>query len=133
MNVVIVFDTSALSPLLSDDDAIVKAFALQKYDQVIIPLATDAEVRFGFAHGNREQENLTNYELFKEQFGMEVAFPDEDTAIIYADLAKWARQSGVSLSHNDFWIASTTIQLGGSLFAVDNDFKNLPQLRLVKF
>jgi predicted nucleic acid-binding protein len=96
-------------------------------------LATDAEVRFGFAHGNRAKDNLINYELFKKKFSVEVIFPDQDTAIIYGDLAAWARRHGVSLSQNDFWIASTCVQVGGNLFAVSEDFKNLPQLRLIEF
>jgi len=129
----LVFDTSTLSPLLSDDDDIVKAFVRQNYDRVIIPLATDAEVRFGFANGSRTAENLANYELFKKEFSVEVVFPDQETSIIYGDLATWARRHGVALSHNDYWIASTCVQIGGSLFAVDQDFKNLPQLRLVEF
>ena len=128
----IVFDTSALSPLLSNDDGIVKIFAEQDYSQAITPLAADAEVRFGFANGNKAAENLANYDLFKKQFGIEVVSPDQDTAMIYADLATWARQHGIALSHNDIWIAATCIQVGGKLFAVDQDFENLPQLRLVK-
>jgi predicted nucleic acid-binding protein len=130
--VTIVFDTSALSPLLSNDDSIVKIFAQQDYDQLIIPLAADAEVRFGFINGNKAAENLANYDLFKKQFGIEIMPPDQDTSMIYADLATWTRQHGIALSHNDIWIASTCIQVGGKLFAIDQDFENLPQLRLVK-
>lgn len=127
----LVFDTSALSHLLSDDDNIVKVFARQNYDRAIISLATDAELRFGFAHGSRTEDNLANYELFKKEFSVEVIFPDQETATIYGELAAWARQHGVVLSHNDFWIASTCVQVGCSLFAVDQEFKNLPQLRLI--
>lgn len=131
-NVTIVFDTSALSPLLSNDDSIVKIFAQQDSSQVIIPLAADAEVRFGFANGNKTAENLANYGLFKKQFGIEVVPPDQDTSMIYADLATWTRHHGIALSNNDLWVAATCIQVGGKLFAVDQDFENLPQLRLVK-
>jgi predicted nucleic acid-binding protein len=130
--VTIVFDTSALSPLLSNDDAIVKVLAQQAYDRALIPLATDAEMRFGFAHGSKAAENLANYGLFQQHFSIEVVSPDQDTAIIYADLATWARQHGIALSHNDIWIAATCVQAGGNLLAVDQDFENLPQLRLIK-
>ncbi|HUC87716.1 MAG TPA: PIN domain-containing protein [Candidatus Binatia bacterium] len=129
----LVFDTSTLSSLLSNDDDIVKAFANQDTDQVIIPLATDAELRFGFTDGNRRSDNLANYKLFKKEFNVVVTFPDQDTAIIYGDLATWAKQHGISLSNNDLWIASTCIQVGGNLFTLDGDFKNLPQLRLIDF
>jgi predicted nucleic acid-binding protein len=43
----LVFDTSALSGLLSDEDYVVKAFTEQEYDSLAIPLATYAELRFG--------------------------------------------------------------------------------------
>lgn len=126
----LVFDTSALSPLLRNDDATVRAATSQEYDRLIVPLAADAELRFGFAYGNRPAENLVHYNSFKQRFNIEVVSPDQDTAIIYADLARWARQHGVALSHNDFWIAATCVQTGGSLLAIDGDFGYLPQVRL---
>jgi predicted nucleic acid-binding protein len=127
----LVFDTSFLSDLLSDKDYAARAFAEQKYNDLSIPLATDAELRFGFANGNRVVENLKVYELFKQQFHADINNPGQDTAIIYADLATYARQHGLSLSNNDFWIAATTIQSGGVLLTKDGDFKGLPQLRAV--
>ncbi len=126
----LIFDTSALSPLLSNDDATVKAFSQFSYDQAIIPLATDAEMRFGFRNGSKEEDNLANYELFKRQFAIEVRPPNQDTAIIYAELATWARKNGVSLSNNDIWIAAASVQVGGELFAKDKDFELLTQVRL---
>jgi predicted nucleic acid-binding protein len=127
----LVFDTSALSNLLSDEDYVVKSFSEQEYDSLSVPLATDAEIRFGFVNGNRAADNQKSYELFKRQFSVSITYPNQDTAIIYADLAAWAKQHGLALSNNDFWIAATTIQIGGILFTSDRDFKGLPQLRLV--
>jgi len=129
---ILVLDTSVLSALLSNDDKVVRALSRQTYDQMVIPLATDAEMRFGFAYGQKPVKNLENYELFKQQFGVEVVSPDQDTAILYADLTGWARQHGVALSHNDIWIAATCVQVAGSLATLDGDFANLPQLRLAK-
>jgi predicted nucleic acid-binding protein len=125
----LLFDTSALSDLLSAKEHAVKAFSEQSYDELLVPLATDAELRFGFANGTRTADNLKTYELFKQQFHASVKHPDQDTAIIYADLAAYARKNGLALSHNDFWIAATTIQHGGVLLTSDGDFKALPQIR----
>ncbi len=127
----LVFDTSALSNLLSDKDYIVKAFSEQKYDELSIPLAVDAELRFGFANSSKTANNLETYDLFKQQFHASITNPIQDTSIIYADLATYARQHGLALSNNDFWIAATTIQLGGVLFTRDGDFGELPQLRAI--
>lgn len=126
----LVFDTSVLSSLFSNDDRVVRSFSSQTYDRLLIPLATDAEMRFGFAHGSKQTDNLKGYELFKQQFDLVVTNPDQDIAIVYADLAAWARKHGVALSHNDFWIAATCIQVGGVLATFDKDFKQLPQIRI---
>jgi len=130
--VTLVFDTSALSALLSNDDTVVRALSRQDYDRLVIPLATDAEMRFGFINGTRAEENLANDDQLRQQFNLEIVSPDQDTATIYADLATWARQHGVALSNNDVWIAATCLQLGGKLLALDQDFKRLPQIRVAK-
>jgi predicted nucleic acid-binding protein len=128
----LVFDTSVLSALLGNDDHILRALVSQNYDQILIPLAVDAELRFGFAYGSKRAHNLSNYELFRKQFHLEVVFPNQNIAIIYADLAIWARKHGVALSQNDIWIAATTVHLGGVLATLDQDFQRLPQVRLAK-
>ncbi|MCL4357908.1 PIN domain-containing protein [Patescibacteria group bacterium] len=128
---ILIFDTTTLSRLLSGDSRIVQAVGQQIYDHYVIPLATDAEMRFGFANGSKEIQNIENYELFKSEFGVEIFSPNQDTSIIYAELAAWAKQHGVSLSNNDLWIAATSNQLGGRLITLDSDFKNLPQISLV--
>jgi predicted nucleic acid-binding protein len=128
---ILIFDTTTLSRLLGGDSRIVQAVGQQIYDHYVIPLATDAEMRFGFANGSKEIQNIENYELFKSEFGVEIFSPNQDTSIIYAELAAWAKQHGVSLSNNDLWIAATSNQLGGRLITLDSDFKNLPQISLV--
>lgn len=125
----LVFDTSALSLLLSGNDTAIRTFSNQSYDQILIPLATDAEMRYGFCYGSKKVANLANYELFKQQFNLEIIEPNQDTAIIYADLAVWARKHGISLSNNDIWIAAACVQAAGVLATTDNDFEHLPQIR----
>ncbi len=128
----LVFDTTVLSGILSNNDSLIREFSNQEYDRLIIPLATDAEIRYGFSYGMRQAENLKNYELFKKHFNIEIAYPDQDTSIIYSDLATWSRKHGVAISHNDLWIASTCIRFGGVLATLDKDFSKLPQIRISK-
>ena len=127
----LVFDTSALSALLGDDDKIIEAASESAYTSFSVPLATDAELRFGYAYGTKQAENLKIYDRFCNQFGAIIVAPDHDTAVIYADLATWCRKNGISLSNNDLWIAATTVQLGGKLLTLDKDFAHLPQVSLV--
>src|SRR5579864_7873462 len=108
---ILVFDTTALSALLNEDDQVIQAVAAGAYDRLVIPLAADAEIRFGFMNGNKETDNLQSYELFKQKFDVAVVFPDQDTAMTYAKLATWAKHHGAALSNNDFWIAAACMQL----------------------
>jgi tRNA(fMet)-specific endonuclease VapC len=127
----LVFDTSALSNLLNYDDTIMREVTKVKYDRYIVPLSTDAELRYGFANGNRQENNLSDYEGLKKTLNLIVINPNQDTSSIYAGLAAWCRQNGKSLSNNDIWIAATCVQVGGELITLDEDFKYLPQIRLV--
>ena len=129
--VTLLFDTSALSALLDRSEEIILAVTAQPYDRLVVPLAVDAELRFGFANGTRQSHNLTVYERSKREFGFEILAPSQDTAILYAELTAWMRKKGIALSQNDIWIASTCIQVGGRLLTLDQDFARLPQIGLV--
>ena len=130
----LVFDTSALSLLLDkeNNESLLKALSANNYSSLSVPLVTDAEMRFGFSYGSKPAENLQNYKLFKKRFDLKLLTPNQDTTIIYADLASWCKKNGVSLSHNDLWIASTCIQNAGKLLTLDHDFARVPQLSLVE-
>ncbi len=130
----LVFDTSALSVLLdkSNNSNLLKTLSTLSYTSLLVPLTVDAEMRFGFSFGSKQVENIQNYELFKQTFGLKLLEPNQGTAIIYADITASCRKSGISLSHNDLWIASACIQNGGKLLTLDKDFTRVPQLVLVE-
>lgn len=127
----LVFDTSTLSPFLENNSSVVRTFVECGATRVLIPLAVDAEIRFGFMNRSKPEVNLANYQRAKEHFGFEVFEPNQDTAIIYAELALWARQHGAAFSNNDLWIAATCVQEGAELLTHDADFRQLPQVRRV--
>lgn len=127
----LVFDTSAFSKILDEDALLISVASSNKFTDYILPLAADAELRFGFKNGNQEKSNLMSYEPIKQLYNLRIVAPDQDTAIIYADLATWCRQNGISLSNNDLWVAATCVQVGGKLLATDHDFAHLPQVSLV--
>jgi predicted nucleic acid-binding protein len=128
---ILVFDTTALSHLLDEDKTLIQVVANKDFDRYILPLATDAEIRFGFMNGSRQADNLAKYTNIIQQLSFELVYPNQDTSLVYAELATWTKQHGIALSHNDIWIAATTRQLGGRLLTLDDDFKHLPQISLV--
>jgi predicted nucleic acid-binding protein len=125
---ILVFDTSALSRFLSEDQAVIDLVAGKEFDRYVIPLATDAEIRLGFIRGQRHADNIVKYERILQRLSFEVISQDQETSLIYAELAAWARRHGIALSHNDIWIAAMCSQLGGRLITLDGDPKHLPQI-----
>lgn len=130
---ILVFDTSALSKILGRDLALIKLMSRNNFTDYVLPLATDAELRNGFADGSRESANLIKYENIKHDYGLRLVCPDQETVELYAQLATYCEQHGFSLSHNDLWIAATCVQSGAMLLTLDADFANLPQLSLAKW
>jgi predicted nucleic acid-binding protein len=126
--VILTVDTSSLSKAISLDEEQLRKLA--KSTNIILPLATDAEIRYGIELGDRRETGYKNYSLFKRRFRLDIHMPTESTSAIYAELAAWAKRHGVALSNNDIWIAATTIEVGGKLLTTDKDFARLPQLRL---
>lgn len=128
---ILVFDTTALSRFLDEDKTILKVVANKDFDCYVFPLATDAEIRFGFMNGSRQADNFDKYNSVIQQLLFELVYPNQDTFLIYAELAVWAKQNRIALSNNDIWIAAITRQLGSRLLTLDGDFKHLPQIVLV--
>ncbi len=127
---ILVFDTSALSKILDGNKELISVATQPQFDSYLLPLSADTELRFGFKHGNRELANLDNFYHIKKTYGLEPACPNQETGLIYADIATYCRSMGLSLSDNDIWIASAAVQCGGTLLTTDNDFTALPQVRL---
>lgn len=126
----LVLDTSSLSKVLSQNIDAIRRLSNISFDELIIPLAVDAELRYGFLYGNRHQENLLNYADLKQRYKIMVVAPTQATSVQHAELAVWARRNGFAIGKNDLWIAATTIELAGRLLTYDADFERLPQLQL---
>lgn len=128
----LILDTSAFTALTRGNPTILQIVDSSEFDSIIIPLATDAELRFGYSNGNQESTNLERYKRLKQDISAELVTPDQETSKLYAILATWCAQHGIAVSQNDLWIAATAVQAGGILLSLDADFSRMPQVRLAK-
>jgi tRNA(fMet)-specific endonuclease VapC len=120
MNAVIV-DTSAYSNMLKGNSTI--AATLGKYDIVLLPLTTLAELRAGHKGGSKEQDNEKILNEFMIQPTVETICADDTTTRHYAELFFIAKTAGRALSNNDIWVASLALQFGADLLTSDKDFE----------
>ncbi|MCD6396639.1 MAG: type II toxin-antitoxin system VapC family toxin [Spirochaetaceae bacterium] len=110
------------------DDAVV---IVRKSSEIHIPLIVVAELRAGFACGNKGPENEQILSRFLNKERVKLLSADEGTTFIYANLFRQLRTQGTAIPTNDLWIAALTIQHGLLLFSRDTHFNRLPQIPIV--
>jgi tRNA(fMet)-specific endonuclease VapC len=89
-----------------------------------------AELRAGFAAGNREAENLFGLRQFLSSPRVTLLLPDEATTEYYARIFLQLRQRGAAIPTNDLWIASLALQHGIELCTSDAHFRHVSGLVL---
>jgi predicted nucleic acid-binding protein len=124
MNVAL--DTNAVTRFMRGESSCVRI--VQTANRLVIPLFVLAELRAGFAAGNRQSSNEANLRRFLNTPRVEVLLPDERTASHYAQLFVQLRMEGTPIPTNDLWIAALVLQHDLILCTSDSHFQHLPQL-----
>lgn len=95
---------------------------------VMVPFIVVAELRAGFAHGKRQEDNERTLRRFLLKDGVKSLFADDQTTHHYGALYRQLRQQGTPIPTNDMWIAALVLQHNLVLHARDRHFDRLPQL-----
>lgn len=115
-----ILDTNAYSALDRADVRIVNA--IKNETSISLPIVVIAELRFGFANGEKKSENENKLNRFLAQDSTNVLNIGLDTTNIYAELAVFAKKSGKALANNDIWIAALALENKMPLATFDKDF-----------
>lgn len=122
----IALDTNRYVDLYRGEAAVVAV--IEDADEVVVPFVTVGELRAGFARGTRRAENEAGLTSFLGRPGVSVAYADEETTKVYADLMTYLATRGTPIPTNDVWIAALAVQHRLTLYARDRHFERLPQL-----
>ena len=101
---------------------------LEAAEAIFLPFVVLAELRAGFAHGNRQAENESALRRFLLRDGVKALFADDQTTHHYAALFHQLRKQGTPIPSNDMWVAALVLQHNLALHARDRHFDHLPQL-----
>ena len=115
-----ILDTNAYSALDRADVRIVNA--IKNETNISLPIVVIAELRFGFANGEKKSENEKKLNRFLAQDSTNVLNIGLDTTNIYAELAVFAKKSGRVLANNDIWVAALALENKMPLATFDKDF-----------
>lgn len=97
-------------------------------DEIMIPFAVLAELRFGFRYGTKADANLRVLTAFLQRPAVRASFPDDETIVVYAELANELRRIGRMIPNNDLWIAALCVQHGFALYTRGRHFEHLKRL-----
>jgi len=98
---------------------------------IFVPFIVLAELRGGFACGNRTRENESALTRALQQPSVSALYADNDTTHHYAAIYFQLRRAGTPIPTNDIWIAALAIQHELVLFSRDPHFQHLAQLARV--
>lgn len=104
---------------------------MESASAIFIPFVVLAELRAGFACGNRIRENEALLVRILQQPSSNALYADADTTHHYAAIYFQLRRAGTPIPTNDIWIAALAIQHELVLFSRDPHFQHLPQLARV--
>ncbi len=97
-------------------------------EQIFLPFIVIGELRYGFIHGSKKDENERELAGFLRAERVSVLYADDMTTHHYALLALQLRKQGTPIPTNDIWVAALVVQHNLRLFARDRHFDAFPQL-----
>jgi tRNA(fMet)-specific endonuclease VapC len=119
-------DSNRYHDLVTGDEGI--AGVVERADEVYLPFVVVAELRAGFALGDRQVENerILRRLLLKE--GVSILYADDQTSHHYAATYVQLRRQGTPIPTNDIWIAALALQHDLVLCSRDRHFDRLAQI-----
>lgn len=126
----VVVDTSVVSILFRRDSQAPFYEAQLASKRLSISFQTLEEVWHGAAYAGWGDQQKRELQRHLERY--EVAWPDEKTVHICAELRAKRKKKGRELDTADAWIAATAISLGCPLVADDRDFVGIENLALIR-
>ena len=105
---------------------------LVEASEIFLPSIVLGELFYGAFNAGKQwrEETLNQVRTFSSM--MTIAYPDEDTAEVYARSRLELKEKGKPIPDNDIWIAAIALQRGLPLYANDDHFEQLEALNYVK-
>ena len=110
------------------DGAPATVAAVREATELAVPVPVLAELRLGFAKGNKGRQNEAALLQFLDSPRVRLLVCDDVTTHFYANLKLQLTRQGTPIPINDVWIAALALQHGATLHTLDRDFDHIPQL-----
>jgi len=127
----LVVDTNVYCNAMRGDPA--AGNLLRQTEKIILPVIVIGELLSGFKGGDRERANRDQLFSFAATERVRVTDVTIETAEFYSLIINQLREKGTPIPTNDIWIGAITMEHGAGLATVDNHFRKIDGLYLVKW
>jgi tRNA(fMet)-specific endonuclease VapC len=127
----VIFDTNAYTLFKSEnpEDALdIVEFA----DEIYMPIVVMGELYAGFYGGNKLEANLVELESFLALPNTRVLDLSANTTKIFGELFVKLKSKGITVPHNDLWIASLAVEFESVVYSLDKHLKMIEELEVIE-
>jgi tRNA(fMet)-specific endonuclease VapC len=125
---ILVLDTSAYA--LADIGRAEAIEAMEKADELWLPVVVYGELYAGFRQGSRFERNWEKLNRFLAEFEVPIIEITPAVAEGYGDILLDLRKEGRPIPTNDLWIAACCHSVRGTLLTADRHFMDVERLRI---
>ena len=100
-------------------------------EHIYLPSVVLGELNFGFMKGNRQRFNERKLQQVISRLSIEIIDVDTDVARKYAIIYLSLQKRGAKIPINDVWIASSCMEVGGTLLTRDKHFEAVEQIETI--
>ncbi len=122
----LMIDTSAYSALTRGHAEI--AWTIQTAEEVYVSPVVLGELYSGFRGGDRLSVNQQALRKFLATPGVVVAQIGTETALFYAEICGYLKETGSPIPTNDMWIAAGAMEHGLRVITTDAHFRRVRQV-----
>jgi tRNA(fMet)-specific endonuclease VapC len=127
----LLLDTNAFSAMMRGEPMVQNW--IRTAEKIIVPYTVLGELLYGFACGNRKDENIVLLQRFLKHPLVSTTGQDMEVCEVYSRIGKQLREQGTPIPSNDHWIAATALRHNLTLVTRDRHFSYLPGLALLSW
>ncbi|MEZ4753568.1 MAG: type II toxin-antitoxin system VapC family toxin [Bdellovibrionota bacterium] len=125
----IAIDTNAYVDFLKNNQS--RVYVFREATEILLPIIVLAELRAGFASGNRSRNNEKSLAAFLNSPRVSILHIEEETTHRYAQVFAQLKSQGTAIPTNDIWISAICLQHNLPLVSADKHFEDIPQLQII--
>ncbi len=105
---------------------------LEFSEEIGLPSVVIAELYAGFFDGTQFTENESELEIFLSELNVSIIRISDTTLRIFGEQKTELKRIGITVPHNDLWIASLAIEHDFVVYSLDKHLRMIPSITVIQ-